>query len=402
VHLDDALRDDAAALQPDLADLRHRLHRVPEVGLDLPRTQEIVLAELDGLGLEVSQGRQLSSVTAVLRGGRPGPAVLLRGDMDGLPVQEETGLPWASELPGAMHACGHDLHTAMLVGAARVLAGRREQLAGDVVLMFQPGEEGFDGAGRMLEEGVLDAAGRRVSSAYGMHVMSALYPRKAFTTRPGTLMAASDGLHVTVRGEGGHGSAPHRAKDPVTAAAEMVTALQTLVTRRFDVFDPVVVTVGSFHAGTKRNVIPDEAHFEATVRTFSTAARDRVREESVRLCRQLAAAHGLEVDVEYLDEYPPTVNDPEHTAFAAGVVAEVFGEDRLPALPFPQTGAEDFSRVLQEVPGCYLFLGACTGGDPDTAPNNHSPRATFDDAVLSDGVLLHAQLAVRALERDAA
>jgi hippurate hydrolase len=182
----------------------------------------------------------------------------------------------------------------------------------------------------------------------------------------------------------------------------MVTALQTLVTRRFDVFDPVVVTVGSFHAGTKRNVIPDEAHFEATVRTFSKAARDRVREESVRLCRQLAAGYGLEADVEYLDEYPPTVNDADHTAFAAGVVAEVFGEDRLPGMPFPQTGAEDFSRVLQEVPGCYLFLGACTGADPDTAPNNHSPRATFDDAVLSDGVLLHAQLAVRALERDAA
>jgi amidohydrolase len=316
-------------------------------------------------------------------------------------VQEETGLPWASELTGAMHACGHDLHTAMLVGAAKVLAARREQLPGDVVLMFQPGEEGFDGAGRMLDEGVLDAAGARVSSAYGMHVMSARIPRAAFTTRPGTLMAASDGLRVTVRGEGGHGSAPHLAKDPVTAAAEMVTALQTLVTRRFDIFDPVVVTVGSFHAGTKRNIIPDEASFEATVRTFSTAARDRIREESVRLCRDLAAAHGLEVDARYLDEYPATVNDAEHTAFASGVVAEVFGEDRLPDMPFPQAGAEDFSRVLEEVPGCYLFLGACTGADPDAAPNNHSPRATFDDSVLSDGVLLHAQLAVRALQRDA-
>jgi hippurate hydrolase len=215
-------------------------------------------------------------------------------------------------------------------------------------------------------------------------------------------MAASDGLHVTVRGEGGHGSAPHLAKDPVTAAAEMVTALQTLVTRRFDVFDPVVVTVGSFHAGTKRNIIPDEAVFEATVRSFSTAARDRIRAESVRLCQELAAAHGLEVDAVYTDEYPATVNDAEHTAFAAGVVAEVFGEDRLPGMPFPQAGAEDFSRVLEAVPGCYLFLGACTGDDPDTAPNNHSPRATFDDSVLSDGVLLHAQLAVRALQRDAA
>jgi hippurate hydrolase len=402
VRLDDALRDDAAALQSDTADLRHRLHRVPEIGLQLPRTQELVLAELDGLGLEVSTGTALTSVTAVLRGGRPGPAVLLRGDMDALPVQEETGLPWASEHEGAMHACGHDLHTAMLVSAAKVLAGRRDQLPGDVVFMFQPGEEGFDGAGRMLDEGVLDAAGETVTSAYGMHVMSARIPRGAFTTRPGTLMAASDGLHVTVRGEGGHGSAPHLAKDPVTVAAEIVTALQTMVTRRFDVFDPVVVTVGSFHAGTKRNIIPDEATFEATIRTFSAAARDRVRTESVRLCREIAEAHGLEADARYLDEYPATVNDAAHTAFAAGVAAEVFGEDRVPAMPFPQAGAEDFSRVLERVPGCYLFLGACTGEDPATAANNHSPRATFDDSVLSDGVLLHTALAVRALERDAA
>ena len=403
MHLDDTLRADAAALQPDLADLRHRLHRVPEVGLQLPRTQELVLEAIDGLGLEVTQGRALTSVTAVLRGGRPGPAVLLRGDMDGLPVQEETGLDFTSELPGAMHACGHDLHTAMLAGAARLLARHREHLAGDVVFMFQPGEEGFDGAGRMLDEGVLDAAGSRVSSAYGMHVMSSLVPHGSFVTRPGTLMAASDGLHVTVRGEGGHGSMPHRAKDPVTVAAEIVTALQTLVTRRFDVFDPVVVTVGSFHAGTKRNIIPDEAHFEATIRTFSAAARDRIRSDSVRLCRDLAAAHGLEVDAQYLDEYPATVNDAEHTRFAAGVAAEVFGEERLGEMPFPQAGAEDFSRVLEAVPGCYLFLGAVTGGvDPQTAPTNHSPRATFDDAVLADGVLLHAQLAVRALERDAA
>jgi hippurate hydrolase len=402
VDLHETLEDDAAALQPELAELRHRLHRVAEVGLQLPRTQELVLEAIDGLGLEVTQGEALTSVTAVLRGGRPGPAVLLRGDMDGLPVQEETGLPWASELPGAMHACGHDLHTAMLAGAARLLAAHRDQLAGDVVFMFQPGEEGFDGAGRMLDEGVLDAAGHRVSSAYGMHVMSSNIPLRTFTTRPGTMMAASDGLHVTVRGEGGHGSTPHRGKDPVTVAAEMVTALQTMVTRRFDIFDPVVVTVGSFHAGTKRNIIPDTAHFEATVRTFSVAARDRIRAESVRLCRDLAAAHGLEVDAEYLDEYPPTVNDAEHTRFASGVAAEVFGGERVTAMANPDPGAEDFSRVLAEVPGCYLFLGAVTGGDPASAPSNHSPRATFDDAVLSDGVLLHAQLAVRALERDAA
>ncbi|SFN87513.1 hippurate hydrolase [Geodermatophilus obscurus] len=398
----EALREDARAMQGELVELRHRLHRQPEVGLQLPRTQETVLAALEGLGLEVSTGTSTTSVTAVLRGGRRGPAVLLRGDMDALPVQEETGLAFSSEVEGVMHACGHDLHTAMLVGAARLLHAHRETLAGDVVFMFQPGEEGWDGAGHMLAEGVLDAAGQRVSSAYGMHVMSAMNPRGQFTTRPGTLMAASDELRVTVRGAGGHGSAPHLAKDPVTVAAQLVGDLQTMVTRTFDVFDPVILTVGLFHAGTKRNIIPDEATFQATVRTFSAEARDRMREASVLLCRSVAAGYGLEADAQYLEEYPVTVNAPDHAAFAAAVATEVFGADRYAPRVFPHAGSEDFSRVLEAVPGCYLFLGATVGEDWSTAPNNHSPRAQFSDEVLADGVLLHAELAVRALERDAA
>ena len=399
--LDDRLRDDASALAPDLIRLRHTLHAHPEIGLDLPVTQETVLAAIDGLGLEITTGQGLSSVTAVLRGSRPGPAVLLRGDMDALPVSEDTGLDFASRVDGAMHACGHDLHTAMLVGAARLLAAHRAELPGDVVFMFQPGEEGWDGAGLMLNEGVLEAAGKRVSSAYGMHVMSSMIPRSVFATRPGPLMAASGALAVTVRGRGGHGSAPHRGRDPVTAAAEMVTALQTLVTRRFDVFDPVVVTVGWLHAGTRRNIIPDEARFEATVRSFSAEAHDRIKAEAPALCRQIGAAFGVEVDAEYTEEYPVTSNNPEHAQFAADVVAETFGAGRYQQLPNPITGSEDFSRVLAEVPGCYLFLGAHTetgtGG-----PDNHSPRAAFDDSVIADGVLLHAQLALRALRRDEA
>ncbi len=398
----ESLRQDARAMQDELVQLRHTLHRRPEVGLHLPETQETVLQALDGLGLEVSTGRELTSVTAVLRGGRPGPAVLLRGDMDALPVQEETGLDFSSEIDGAMHACGHDLHTAMLVGAARLLSAHRDSLAGDVVFMFQPGEEGLDGAGYMLREGVLEAAGGRVSSAYGMHVMSAMNPRGEFTTRPGTLMAASDALRVTVRGRGGHGSAPHLGRDPISVAAQLVGDLQTMVTRRFDVFDPVVLTVGVFQAGTKRNIIPDEATFQATVRTFSAEARAQMRTASVQLCESVAAGYGLEVEAQYLEEYPVTVNDPDHAAFAADVALEVFGEDRYAPKTFPQSGSEDFSRVLDEVPGCYLFLGAAMGEDPADQPNNHSPRARFSDDVLSDGVLLHAELAVRALDRDAA
>lgn len=400
--LDDRLHDDVQALAADLTALRHRLHRHPEIGLDLPVTQQTVLESIEGLGLEVTTGGSVSSVTAVLRGGHEdGPTVLLRGDMDALPVQEQTGLDYTSEVDGAMHACGHDLHTTMLIGAARLLSQHRDELAGDVVFMFQPGEEGWDGAGRMLDEGVLDASGRPVDSAYGMHVKSGQVPRGTFTTRPGTLMAASDGLHVTVRGSGGHGSTPQLARDPVTAAAEMITGLQTLITRRFDVFDPVVITVGSLNAGTKRNIIPDEATFDATVRSFSAAARDRVRELAPQLCRQIAGAYGLEADVEYRDEYPATINDPDHADFAADVARQVFGADRYRPMANPEAGAEDFSRVLAEVPGCYLFLGAHYGDDPQAQPTNHSARAAFMDEVMPDGVLLHAQLAVRALARDA-
>jgi hippurate hydrolase len=397
---DAALRDDAKAMTGDLVELRRTLHRTPEVGLRLPRTQETVLGALDGLGLEVTTGAALSSVTAVLRGGAPGgPAVLLRGDLDALPVTETTGLPYASEVADTMHACGHDLHTTMLVGAARLLAAHRDALVGDVVFMFQPGEEGWDGARHMIDEGVLDAAGSRVVGAFGMHVLSAQVPRGVFATRPETVMAASDMLMVTVHGAGGHGSAPHLARDPITAAAEMVIALQTMVTRRFDVFDPVVVSVGLIRGGTRRNIIPEEVRFEATVRTFSQSARTLVRTESVRVCENVAAAHGVTVQAEYLDEYPATVNDAGAAAFAADVVAETFGEERYQPMRVPLGGSEDFSRVLAEVPGCYLMLGASPADDPTTTPYNHSPHAEFDDSVLPDGALLHARLAVEALRR---
>jgi amidohydrolase len=411
--LQDRLRADVRELEHDMTQLRHQLHRRPEIGLDLPETQRAVLDALSGLPLEISTGTSCTSVTAVLRGtgqadgdsadgtqqaGRTAPVVLLRGDMDALPVQEATGLEYASTIDGAMHACGHDLHTAMLAGAARLLSAHRDQLRGDVVFMFQPGEEGFGGAGHMLTEGVLEAAGPRAGRAYGIHVIAGKFPRGQFTTRPGTLMAASDGLMVTVNGTGGHGSAPHRAQDPVSVAAEIVVALQTMVTRQFDIFDPVVITVGSFHGGTRRNIIPQQASFEATVRTFSVAARERIAAASVRLCESIAAAHGMSADAVYTTEYPPTVNDPLQAQFATGVVADVFGEDRFIPLRDPDAGAEDFSRVLAEVPGCYLFLGACPGDDYDAAQDNHSPLAAFDDAVMTDGVLLHASLAIRALQ----
>ncbi|WP_327044884.1 M20 family metallopeptidase [Microbispora sp. NBC_01189] len=390
-------------LQDDLVELRRALHREPEIGLDLPRTQERVLAALDGLPLEITTGERLTSVTAVLRGARPGPAVLLRADMDALPVHERTDLPYRSRVDGRMHACGHDLHTAMLVGAARLLSGRRSDVEGDVVLMFQPGEEGQEGAKLMIEEGVLDAAGDRPVAAYGMHVFSTTIPRGLFLTKGGPVLAAADTLTVTVRGRGGHGSAPHRALDPIPAACEIVTALQTHVTRTYDVFDPVVVTVGSFHAGTTDNVIPDEARLEVTVRTFSAATRDRVREGLVRLARGIGEAHGLTVDCAFGIGYPVTVNDDAEAEFAARTVREALGEDRYFPLPTPATGSEDFSYVLEQVPGAFLVVGACPPGrDLATAPSNHSAEAEFDDAVLTDGAALLAELAIRRLARPAA
>jgi len=359
------------------------------------------MAALAGTDLEITLGERCSSVVGVLRGGRgaaDAPAVLLRGDMDALPVTEETGEPFAAP-GGAMHACGHDLHTAGLVGAARLLSRHRDQLAGDVVFMFQPGEEGFDGAEAMIAEGVLNAAGPRVSAAYGLHVFSSTLPRGQFATRPGPMMAASAGLIVTVHGVGGHASRPHAAADPIVVAAEMITALQTLVTRQFDVFDPVVITVGTFHAGTRRNVIPSHATFEATVRAFTPDALDRARERSVRLCTQIAAAYGLTADAAFAGEYPVTVNDPDHAQFALDVAADLFGAERAHLLKDPMMGSEDFSRVLAEVPGAFIFLGACAGDDPLTAPTNHSALARFSESVLPDAALLLAELAVRGLRR---
>ena len=391
---------DAKELQGDLARFRHQLHQEPEIGLDLPRTQEKVLKALDGLPYEISLGESTTSVTAVLRGGAPHaspakPAVLLRADMDALPVQEKTGAEYASKIDGAMHACGHDLHTAMLAGAATLLAERRHELAGDVVLMFQPGEEGFDGASHMIREGVLDAAGRRVDAAYGMHVFSALEPHGKFCTRPGVMLSASDGLFVTVLGAGGHGSAPHSAKDPVTAAAEMVTALQVMITRQFNMFDPVVLSVGVLQAGTKRNIIPETARIEATVRTFSEESRKKMMTAIPTLLKGIAAAHGLDVDVEYRAEYPLSVTDVNETHTAETVIHGLFGEGRHTRFATPLSGSEDFSRVMNEVPSTFIGLSAVPpGADHVAAPFNHSPYATFDDGVLADGAALYAELAL--------
>lgn len=394
------------ALLPALQELRRDLHAHPEVGLDLPRTQEKVLAALEGLPLEITTGAETTSVVAVLRGTGPGrpaegaQAVLLRGDMDALAVEERTDEPFKSE-NGNMHACGHDLHTAGLVGAARMLSACRDELDGDVVFMFQPGEEGFNGASVMIREGVLDAAGVRVSAAYGVHVL--VRENGMVATKPGTLQAGSNVLTVTVHGEGGHGSQPHNAKDPVPAIGEMIGALQTMVTRTFDVFDPVVMSITRLSAGDMVNVIPASASLGATVRTLSDASVARFREQATRVADGIAAAHGCTAEVVFEEQYPVTVNDADETAWVAEEVAGLLGHDRMQLVADPVMPSEDFSYVLREVPGTYMMLGARRDDVPEEEQaDNHSPFVVFDDSVLGDQAALLAHLAVRRLSSGSA
>ncbi|MYM18682.1 amidohydrolase [Brevibacterium sp. 5221] len=397
---------DAAALLPRLQTIRRNIHAHPEVGLDLPGTQARIEAALSGLEVEVHRGAGLSSLTVVLRGGRRDPerpvAVLLRGDMDGLPVTEATGFEFAAT-NGNMHACGHDLHVTGLIGAVHLLHAARAELAGDVVFMFQPGEEGFDGAGKMLAEGVLEAAGSPVIAAYGVHVSADQALGHAYS-RPGPLMAAFSKMAVTVRGRGGHAARPAQALDPIQAGAAVVGQLQEYVSRRFEAFDPVVVTVGEFHAGTAANVIPDEAFLNVGIRTFTQETTERAVVELPRLVRAIVTGHGLDADIDCETVLPPTVNDGAEAEFYLETFADLYGAQRTHRMEHPRTGSEDFSRVLMAVPGAYGHIGAAFESEPEAAAAhevNHSPRARHSDEALGDQARFLAHLAARRLERAA-
>ena len=396
----------AVAIQDEVVAIRRRIHRRPEVGLDLPHTQGVVLEELTKLGIAGTKGRALSSVVAVIEGGLPGGTALLRGDMDALPLHEATGLDFTSEMDGAMHACGHDTHVAMLLGAARLLQERRADLPGRVILMFQPGEEGMGGAKTMIEEGLLDAAaatgGERPTGALAVHI-STSYPSGEVHIRPGPQMAATDVIRITVRGRGGHASEPHAAVDPITIAAEIVLGLQLMVTRRIHVFDPAVVTIGQISAGTTNNIIPDSAFLYGTIRTVSEATRAEVRAGVRRVAEGIAAAHGAAADIDLEAGYPVTVNDPAFTAFVQDTARGLIGGERVVEMPAPRMGAEDVSYVLQQVPGAMAYLGARPAAeDPATAPHNHSNLVVFDESAMAVGVALYAAVAIRHLMEGAA
>ena len=388
----------ARAIQDDVVAIRRRIHRQPEIGLDLPKTQVVILEELGKLGLEGRPGKALSSVVAVIAGGRPGPTVLLRADMDALPLHEDTGLDFSSEVDEAMHACGHDTHVAMLLGAARLLHERRADLPGKVILMFQPGEEGLGGAKLMIDEGLLDAAGEpRPSGALALHI-GTRYPTGEVHLRPGPEMAATDTIRITVRGRGGHASAPHLAVDPITVAAEIVLALQVMITRRIDVFDPAVITIARITAGTTSNIIPETASLFGTIRSVSEETRSEARAGVRRVAEGIAAAHDAAVEVDLEAGYPVTINDPAFTAFVMDTARSLIGADKVAELPAPIMGAEDFSYVLQQVPGAMAFVGARPEGqDPATAPQNHSNLVVFDEPAMAVGVALYTAVAIRHL-----
>lgn len=394
----DGVLAEAGAQLDDAVALRRRLHENPELGNHLPDTQAAVLEAIDGLGLTVTLSTTTSGVVAVLDGDEPGPTVLLRGDMDALPMPEDTGLDFSSRVDGAMHACGHDSHVAMLAGTATLLAARRGALTGRVAFMFQPGEEGHHGAKHMLEDGLLATAAdgaEPVSMAFAIH-QSPTIPSGVIATKGSSLLASADSFTITVRGRGGHASMPHHASDPIPIACEMVGAFQSMVTRRVDVFDPAVVTVARIQAGTTSNVIPETAELHGTVRTVSEKARDAVLADIEQVARGVASAHGAAAEIAIVRGYPVTVNDEDAAQFALATAGILLGERSAVEMPNPVMGAEDWSYVLQQVPGAMAFLGTRPKGitPHETAPN-HSNRMMLDEDAMVAGIATYAGVALR-------
>jgi hippurate hydrolase len=369
--------------------LRRSIHREPELGFDTEKTAQKVLAALDGLPLEIQTGVARNGLVATLRGAESGPTVGLRADMDGLPILEETGLPFASEVAGKMHACGHDGHTSMLVGAAHALCAMRDRLRGEVKFFFQPAEEGGGGGRVMVEEGVLDG----LSSVFALH----LWPDLEFGTvgtKAGPIMAAADSYALKVRGRGGHGAMPHKTVDPVVISAQIITALQTLVSREKHPADPAVLTVGQFHAGTAFNIIPEFAELGGTVRTLDPKTRRRIPERMRELAQGVARGMGGEAELDYEFSYPVTDNDPAAAARALGVAEELFGSEKVWEAENASMGGEDFAFMLEKVPGAYIWLGI---RDERHTSSVHTPTFAFDEAILPRGSALLTALALDAL-----
>lgn len=380
----------ARNLQAETIELRRSIHAEPEIGLQLPDTQKKVVESLTGLGLDITLGVSTTSVVADLDSGKPGPTVLLRGDMDALPLTEDFVSDFQSRREGAMHACGHDTHVAMLASAARMLSENKSEFTGKVRFMFQPGEEGYHGAKYMIEEGVLDGVDR----AFAIHVVTNV-PNGLISTKAGPLLASADRFEITVHGKGGHASAPHDCIDPIPPAASMVGGFQNIITRDLDPSQSAVLTVAHIRAGTTNNIIPPSAFLEGTIRTFDEEDRRRIHEGVHRVSGSTAAAHRCTCTTEIIPGYPVTINDAAQAELTAEVATALLGADRFHLSERPVFAAEDFSYVLNEVPGAMAMLGVCPDDvSPGEAEPNHSNLMRVNESALYTGVGLYAAMAI--------
>ncbi|HVA38892.1 MAG TPA: amidohydrolase [Candidatus Dormibacteraeota bacterium] len=373
---------------------RRDLHAHPELAFEEVRTAGIVESRLRALGYEVRGGIATTGVVGILRSGRPGRTILLRADMDGLPIQENNDLPFRSTVPGKMHACGHDTHVAMLLGAARMLMDRRDELAGTLVLCFQPAEEGKGGGREMVREGVLDDP--KVDAAFGLHI-SSNYPTGVVAWHPGPFFASSDSIEITIRGRGGHGASPHESVDPIFTAAMFVASVQQVVSRNISPLQPGVVTIGAIHGGTTHNVIPDSVELLGTVRAFDAEVRKAMPERIERVLKAACEGTGAEYDYTYVWRYPVTANDPVETRLVDEVARTLFGAER--SIEGERTmGAEDFSFFLERVPGSYFLVGASSS--PETSKPHHNAAFTIDERALETGVQMMVGLGLEAPRRN--
>lgn len=384
--MDHALLEKARAIAPWLEEIFFTLHRRPELGGEERETAALIRRTLEKLGIRTVPLAETGTM-GLLRGGAEGPCLAFRADMDALPIREETGLPWASQVPGVMHACGHDFHTTALLGAARLLSEARETLPGTVKFLFQPDEEGEGGAARMIAQGCLEDPA--VEAAFCVHVDSAL-PAGTAAVGEGTVCAASDPFSLRLRGRGTHGAKPHLGDDVICAGAQIVTALQTVASRRTDPAEPVVVTVGTFHAGQAGNALPEEAALTGILRTMGGQARERVRAEVRAIVSGVSSAMGVEADLQIVESYPACRNAPALAALLRRAAGEILGADRVLPLSAPSMGADDFGCFSGAVPGCYWSIGVGSGEKGVCWPN-HSPRFAADPAALPLAAAIHAR-----------
>lgn len=383
------------ALLAETIELRRDLHAHPELAFEERRTAGIVAERLRALGLKVHTGIGGTGVVGLLTGARPGPTIMLRADMDALPMPEENDVPYVSRNPGVTHACGHDAHVAMLLGAARVLRERAGELAGRIAFVFQPAEEGGGGAKAMLEDGLI--ARFAIERAYGLHIVTML-PSGQIGLRPGPLMASVDSFDLVVDGVGGHGAMPHRSVDPVVVAAEVVGALQRVVSREIDPLEPAVVTIGAINGGTTYNVIPPRVSLKGTVRSFAEATREAMEGRVRRIAEHTCASANATCSLHWHPSYPVTVNDPDEAAFVRDTLSAALGAERVVESP-PVMGSEDFSYFAQVVPACFYFLGGADAAHP--FPNHH-PAFDIDEQAMATGIEAHVAVAVAGLARAAA